>query len=185
MLNSVNMRDLKVVVRVPSLVAVLLVGGCHARTNGPLTEAEKAEQRAQLQDDRAQLEQVPPPLKSKYMTIRSFDSWQNPALTVQANMLELHVVRGDANPSTLGVGGMLRPEGARKIELNITLDKLGEAVSSVPVDAWPYGRVVAIEEAHHVPANAEPMVRKNMEATLARLTELGVAVYDPNEGKLQ
>jgi hypothetical protein len=44
---------------------------------------------------------------------------------------------------------------------------------------------VAIEEAHHVPANAEPMVRKNMEATLARLTELGVAVYDPNEGKLQ
>jgi hypothetical protein len=177
------MRDYKWVM-VPSVLAVLLAG-CHARTNAPLTAEEKAEERAQLQDDREQLEQVPPPVKSKYMVIRSFESWQNPYLTVQANMLELHVTRGDANPSAIGVGGMLRPEAARKVELNITLDKLGEAVSSVPGDAWPYGRVVAIEEAHHVPANAEPVVRKNMEATLARLTELGVAVYDPNEGKLQ
>jgi len=177
------MRDYKWVM-VPSVLAVSLAG-CHARTNAPLTAEEKAEERAQLQDDREQLEQVPPPVKSKYMVIRSFESWQNPYLTVQANMLELHVTRGDANPSAIGVGGMLRPEAARKVELNITLDKLGEAVSSVPGDAWPYGRVVAIEEAHHVPANAEPVVRKNMEATLARLTELGVAVYDPNEGKLQ
>ena len=168
------------------ICAAGLLAGCHAHTAAtPLTPQEKAEQRAQLQDDREQLQQVPPPLKSRYMAIRSFESWQNPYLTVQANMLELHVTRADANPSTLGVGGMLRPEGARKTELNISPDKIGEAVSAVPVDAWPYGRVIAIEEAHHVPTTAEPMVRRNMEATLARLTDLGVAVYDPGEGKLQ
>jgi hypothetical protein len=178
------MRDLRVVM-VPSLLAVLLLSGCRSRSNAPLTAKEKAEQRAELQDEREQLQQVPVPQKSKFMSVRSFESWQNPSLTIQSNMLELRVLRGDANPSTVGAGGLFRPEGARKVELNVTLDKLGEAVSSIPIDAWPYGRVVAIEEAHHVPANAEPAVRKEMEATLARLTDLGVAVYDPTEGKLQ
>ncbi len=119
------------------------------------------------------------------MAVHTFDSWQNPYLTVQSNMVELHVTRGDANPSSLGVGGMLRPVGARREELNIGMDKLGEAISSVPADAWPYGRVVAIEEAHNVPASAEPAVRRNMEATIAKLTDLGVVVYDLAEGKLQ
>jgi hypothetical protein len=178
------MRNFRVVM-MPSLMAMMLMSGCHRETVGAKTAAEKAEERAQLQDDRALLEQVPPPVKGKFMAVRSFEAWQNPYLTVQSNMLELHVTRGDANPSALGAGGMLRPENARKVVLDVTLDKLGEAVSSVPGDAWPYGRVVAIEEAHHVPANAEPAVRQEMEKTLARLTELGVAVYDPTEGKLQ
>ncbi len=132
-----------------------------------------------------QLQQIPAPAKSTYMAVHTFDSWQNPYLTVQSNMVELHVTRGDANPSSLGVGGMLRPVGARREELNIGMDKLAEAISSVPADAWPYGRVVAIEEAHHVPASAEPAVRRNMEATVAKLTDLGVVVYDLAEGKLQ
>jgi hypothetical protein len=69
--------------------------------------------------------------------------------------------------------------------VNISLDSLGEAVTSVPQSAWPYGRVVAIEEAHKTPASAEPAVRRNMEATINRLNDLGIVVYDLNEGKIQ
>ena len=65
------------------------------------------------------------------------------------------------------------------------MDNLGEAISAVPADAWPYGRVVAVEEAHKTPASAEPAVRRNMEATIGKLNDLGVVVYDLNEGKLQ
>ena len=76
---------------------------------------------------------------------------------------------------------MLRPEAARRAELNISDDKLGEAMSSIPADAWPYGRVVAIEEAHDTPASARPAVRRNMEAAIKTLSDLGVVVYEWNE----
>lgn len=119
------------------------------------------------------------------MAIHSFESWENPYLTVQPGMIELHVTLADSNPSSLGVGGMLRPVGARRQEINVDMDKLGEAISSVPQGAWPYGRVVAIEEAHKTPAAAEPAVRRNMEAAIAKLSDLGVIVYDLSDGKVQ
>ena len=135
--------------------------------------------------DREQLETIPPPSKSRYMSIHTFDSWENPYVTVQASMVELHVTRGDTNTTPIGVGGMLRPVGARREELNLSMDDLGKAIIAVPQDAWPYGRVVAIEEAHQIPASAEPAVRRNMEVTIARLNDLGVVVYDLQEGSLR
>jgi hypothetical protein len=128
---------------------------------------------------------IPPPAKSRYMAIHSFDSWENPYITVQSGMLELHVLMADSNTTPIGVGGITRPIAARKQDLNISMDKLGEAVSSIPEGSWPYGRVIAIEEAHKTPASAEPAVRRNMEVTIARLNDLGVVVYDPGEGKVQ
>jgi hypothetical protein len=165
----------------------LSLTGCRTQStvNAKPTAEQKAEMRAELQDEREMLDKIPPPAKSRYMAIHSFESWENPYLTVQANMVELHVTRGDPNPSTVGLGGMLRPEAARRAELNIGNDKLGEAMSSIPADAWPYGRVIALEEAHHTPPAAEPAVRRNMEATIARLADLGIQVYDPTDGKLE
>ena len=119
------------------------------------------------------------------MTIHSFDSWQNPVLTVQPSMLELHVLLADANTTPIGVGGMFRPVNARRQELNISLASLGEAIAAVPDSSWPYGRVVAIEEANNTPPSAEPAVRRNMEATINRLNDLGIVVYDLSSGKIQ
>jgi hypothetical protein len=167
------------------LLALTLVGCQAPDALSPQAEKARASEQAVLSGQRQQLDQIPPPSKSRYMAVHSFDSWQNPYLTVQAGMLELHVTLADANPSQLGVGGMLRPAGARRQEVNISLDSLGEAVTSVPPTAWPYGRVIAIEEAHKVPASAEPAVRRNMEATINRLTDLGIVVYDIDEGKIQ
>lgn len=166
----------------------MLLGGCKVRDKQLTAQelaAQRAEERAELEDERTALEQIPPPAKSRYMAIHSFDSWENPYLTVQSNVVELHVTRGDANPTSLGIGGMLRPVAARRAELTLSMDKLGEGVSAVPADAWPYGRVVAVEEAHHVPPADEPAVRRNLETTVNKLNDLGVVVYDLSEGKLQ
>jgi len=167
-----------------SFLSVSLLTGCRG-SHAPVTAQERADQAALLESQREQVAMIPPPSKSRYMAVHSLDSWENPYVTVQSDMVGLHITLADANPSTLGVGSMLRPVGARRQELNVGMDKLGEAISSIPQSAWPYGRVVAIEEAHKVPPNAEPAVRRNMETTIRRLNDLGVVVYDVNEGKLQ
>lgn len=144
-----------------------------------------AEQRAALETQREQLDLIPPPAKSRYMAIHDFHSWENPLLTVQPGMLELHVTLADSNPTPVGVGGMFRPIGARQEELNISTNTLGDAITAVPQSSWPYGRVVAIEEANKTPVSAEPAVRRNMEATISKLNDLGIVVYDLESGKLQ
>ena len=168
-----------------ALSVVLLLAGCHPHNAAPSTEEARLQQRAELATQREQLDMIPPPTKSRYMAIRSFDSWENPYLTVQSGMVQLHVTVADANPSPIGAGGMLRPIGARRQELDINLDKLGEAMSAIPGTAWPYGRVVAIEEAHNTPASAEHAVRRTMELTISRLNDLGIVVYDLNLGSLR
>jgi hypothetical protein len=172
------------------LLALPLLGltltGCHTAPAPSTTRAEPvAEQRAVRDSQREQLDMIPPPSKTRYMAVHTFDAWENPYITVQANMLTLHVLTADANPSDSGAGGILRPIGARRQEVNIALDKLGDAMSAIPQADWPYGRVVAIEEAHKTPKSAEPAVRRTMESTVNTLSDLGVAAYDLNEGKLQ
>ena len=58
-------------------------------------------------------------------------------------------------------------------------------MTAIPLTAWPYGRVVAVEEAHKTPASAEPAVRRTMESAVATLSDLGIVVYDLNEGNLR
>ena len=135
----------------------------------------------EVESARQQMELIPPPSKNRYMAVRSLSSWENPYLTVQENMVTLHITLADANHSDLGTGGLLRPVGARRQVLNVRVNDLPASLNAVPEDSWPYGRVVAIEEAHDVPAPARPAVRRNMEAAMKTLNDLGVVVYEWNE----
>jgi len=168
------------------LLIVFCVTGCHDHIL-PTTTSGKvlANQRALLDTEREQMSQIPPPSKSRYMAVHSFEAWQNPYITVQPDMLTLHVLMADTNTSGLGAGGMFRPIGARRQEISIGMDKLAEAMTSIPQGSWPYGRVIAIEEAHKTPAAMEPKVRRNMESAIAGLNDLGVMVYDITEGSLR
>ena len=164
----------------------LVFTGCHTAPAPSTTAAAPvAEQRAVRDSQREELDMIPPPSKNRYMAIHTFDAWENPYITVQANMLTLHVLTADANTTGIGAGGILRPVGARRQEVNIALDKLGDAMSSIPQADWPYGRVIAIEEAHKTPKSAEPAVRRTMETAVSTLSELGISIYDLNEGRLQ
>ena len=169
----------------PLLTIALLLSGCHSQPTPTSAHEAHAQLEAQLETDREQLDQIPPPAKSAFMAVHNYDSWQNPVLTVQPSMLELHVLLADANTTPIGVGGMFRPVNARRQELNITLSSLGDAITAIPHTAWPYGRVVAIEEANKTPPSAEPAVRRNMELTISKLNDLGIVVYDLSTGKVQ
>jgi hypothetical protein len=93
-------------------------------------------------------------------------------------MVTLHVMLADANTSTLGLGSMLRPTGARRQDLNVRVVDLATALNAVPESSWPYGRVIAVEEAHQVPVADRPQVRRNVETVVKTLSDLGVVVYE-------
>lgn len=158
-----------------------IVYGCHSRTFSQDAEQARTERRAQQDSARQQLDMIPPPSKSRFMAIHTAESWENPSITVQPGMLELRVTLADPNPS-LGSGGMLRPVAARQQELNISMDKLDEAVSAIPESAWPYGRVISVEEPAKTPAKAEPQVRRNLEVAVRELNDLGIVAYDVHDG---
>ena len=155
-----------------------LLTGCNRASAGTISAASPAE----IESARQQMELIPPPSKTRNLAVHSLSGWENPYLTVQENMATLHVTLADANPSALGAGGMLRPVGARREDLTVRVSDLPAALNAVPENSWPYGRVVAVEEAHDAPASARPAVRRNMEATMKTLGDLGVVVYEWNEG---
>ncbi len=166
-----------------ALTASCLLAGCTRSAVVPEPDAHAAtvDQRAETELIRQQIDLIPPPSKSRYLAVRSLTSWENPYITVQGSMLTLHVTLADANTSDLGVGGILRPVGARRQDLNIRTADLPVALNAVPQTAWPYGRVVALEEAHDVPSKARPQVRRNMETAMQLLNDLGVVVYEWSE----
>jgi hypothetical protein len=164
----------------PALLLPITFSGCSRSAVSSVadTKALAAEQRQEIDLARQQMELIPPPSKTRYMAVKSLTQWDNPYLTVQGAMVTLHVVQADANTSGLGVGGMLRPVGARRQDLNVRVSDLATALNAVPQNSWPYGRVVAIEEAHEVPVSARPEVRRNVEAVIKTLNDLGVVVYE-------
>ncbi len=133
-----------------------------------------------MEEARRDLSQIPPPSKNLYMQVSSMSEWQNPSLTVQEKMISLHVLMPDANPSDLGKGTMLRPEAARKQVLNIDPSNLAAALTAIPKEAWPYGRVVAIEEARDAPKAAQPQLRLTIERAMDTLQNIGVVADEWN-----
>jgi hypothetical protein len=167
----------------PALLFPLLFTGC-TRTSTPSqaeTRAIAAQQQEESAQAKQQMEAIPLPSKAQYMAVKSLTLWQNPYLTVQGGMVTVHVMLADANTSDLGKGGLLRPMGARRRDLNVRIGELSAALNAIPQNCWPYGRVVAVEEAHEVPVSARPQVRRNMETVVNSLNNLGIVVYDWSE----
>jgi len=168
----------------PAFVVGLSLSGCAPSAVPSVTDTAKAQasltaqQRREIEEARRQLDLIPPPSKARYMAVKTLTQWENPYLTVQGGMVTLHVVTADANPSQLGLGGSLRPMGARRQDLNVRIGELPAALNAVPQSSWPYGRVVAVEEAHEIPVAARPEVRRNLEAVVKTLGDLGVVVYE-------
>lgn len=164
-------------------VLAITTTGCNSPAGVAASDTKQTAARQAAQDEliRQQLDLIPPPSKNRYLAIHTLTSWQNPYLTVQGQMVTLHVTVADANTTDLGVGGILRPVGARRQDLNVRTLDLAAALNAIPATAWPYGRVVAVEEAHDIPAADRPVVRRNLEATMQKLNDLGIVVDEWNE----
>lgn len=150
---------------------------------GVAQQAANAEHKAQAaatvrDQQRDALAHIPLPTKSLYVDIHEPSAWANPFLTVQAGTLDLRVTLADANPSTAGQGTMLRPAGARRQELQLRPADLAAAIVALPDSAWRYGRVIAVAEAPGAPAKDRPQIRRNVEAAIQQLNDMGVVVEE-------
>jgi hypothetical protein len=175
--STASLNFARALLMAAAVASPVLLSGCNRAAAGTASAPSARE----IEAAREQIELIPPPSKTRYMAIHTLSSWENPYLTVQKNMVTLHVTLADANHTDLGTGGMLRPVGARRQVLNIRVEDLPSALNAVPENSWPYGRVVAVEEAHDTPAAEKPAVRRNVESAMKALGDLGVVVYEWND----
>ncbi len=169
-----------------ALLLLVAVSACHKEEQAVVGVAQKAanaERQAQanatLRDQqRTELARIPLPTKSLYIDIREPGAWANPFLSVEADTLDLRVNLADANPSNVGQGTMLRPAGARRQEIQLRPAELAEAVVALPASAWRYGRVIAVAEAPGATPKDRPKIRRNVEAAMQQLNDLGILVEE-------
>lgn len=171
------------------LLAVSLVA-CHKEEQavvGVAKNAVNAEQEAQVaaqarattgDQQRAALSHIPLPTKSLYVDVHDPSAWANPFLAVGPDSINLRVLQADANSSDVGKGTMLRPEAARRQEIQIRPGDLADAMVAVPQGAWQYGRVVAVAELPGASAKDRPKIRRNVEAAIQQLNDLGIVVEE-------
>lgn len=167
------------------LLPVALVA-CHKEeqavanvAQGAVTAEHKAQAAAtEIDQQRAVLSSIPLPTKSLYVDVHEPGAWVNPFLSVDADMFTLRVTMADANPSTVGQGTMLRPEAARRQEIQIRPGDLTQALLALPQGAWRYGRVIAVAESPLASRKDQPKVRRNVEAVIKRLNDLGIVVEE-------
>jgi len=75
----------------------------------------------------ARLQQIPAADPQKYAGMRDMKAWRNPYLIVR-------------------VDGVALLDATNNEQQIVNPDKLSDALAKLPVSAWPYGRVVAIQE---------------------------------------
>lgn len=169
-----------------ALLSAVVLAGCKKEEQavvGVAHSAEQAEQKAQAANterdqQRAELSKVPLPTKSLYINVHDPAEWQNPFISADAEYLDLRVVMADANPSHVGEGTMLRPDAARRQEIQVRPGDLANALIALPAGAWHYGRVVAIAESPLHNRKKQAAVRRNVEEAIQRLNDLGVVVEE-------
>lgn len=172
------------------LLLATLIGCGHHDSSDASTPDSAAQTRQQAQaaakkvdDARQELEQIPPPAKSRYMAIHTKESWNNPFLIVSGANVTLRVISPDQTHSAALPSAMLKPAKARRQELELRLSDLAEALSALPEEDWPYGRVIAVEEDPAETRANRRQVRQNVESTMQVLNNLGVVIYEwPTNG---
>ncbi|HXM60338.1 MAG TPA: hypothetical protein VN950_05745 [Terriglobales bacterium] len=106
----------------------------------------------------ARIQQIPPADPQRYAALKDMKAWRNPYLIVRLD----------------GVGLLDVSNNEQQI---VDPDKLPEALAKLPASAWPYGRVVAIQE---ISANASDQdhatLRKNRALVAGSLESLHVEI---------
>jgi hypothetical protein len=166
-----------------ALCCGFLAGMTGCRDTAPSTKPSRAEvrqarqaQQSKMDQARQELEQIPPPSKNRYLNVHSQEAYGNPFIVVHPQTVTLNVLFRDQDPNAFSAGGLLRPVKARKQEVDVRLADLPQALASLTPDVWPYGRVVAVEESPAAPRPERIAIRRNVEATIQILNDLGVVV---------
>ncbi|MGD0294978.1 MAG: hypothetical protein ABSB30_14115 [Terracidiphilus sp.] len=167
-----------------ALLLAVALSACHREEQAVANvgqDAVNAERQAQAEaalrdQQRAALALIPLPTKSMYVDVHEPGAWVNPFLTVDADTLNLRITQADANPSAVGKGTMLRPRAARRQEIVLRPADLAKALVALPPGAWRYGRVIAVAESPLASPKDLPKIRRNIEAVIRQLNDLGLVV---------
>jgi hypothetical protein len=166
-----------------ALLCAFLPGASGCRNASPSSAPSRAEVRqerkaeqSKMEAAREELEQIPPPSKNRYLSVRTKEAYGNPFLVVHPQTITLTILYRDQDPNAFSAGGLLRPAKARKQEVDVRPADLPQALASLSPDVWPYGRVVAIEESPTAPRTERVAIRRNVEAAIQVLNDLGVVV---------
>jgi hypothetical protein len=171
------------------LLAICLTA-CHKEEQevaGAAENAVQAEHKAQAaaqasaseQDrERAELALIPLPTKSMYVNVRDAGAWANPFLSVGASSLSLRISVTGANPGTAGQAGGSHTKSAHYHEVQLRPADLAQALIALPPGAWRYGRVIAVAESPQASPKDRPKVRRNVEAAIQQLNDLGIVVEE-------
>lgn len=101
-------------------LAVSLLIACSPPPAGPSPAEVEARATAQIQT-------IPPADPDKYGRMRDVRDWKNPYLILHGDSVGILDVNNN-------------------VERTVKPDELLDALSKLPASAWPYGRVVAIQE---------------------------------------
>src|SRR5258708_23306911 len=113
-----------------------VVGVAKSAVNAEHQAQAAAQARASARDtQRDTLSYIPLPTKSRYVDVHDPSAWANPFIAVGPEAINLRIVQADANTSDVGKGTMLRPEAARRQEIQIRPTDLAEAMVALPQSA--------------------------------------------------
>ena len=103
---------------------------------------------------------IGPANQQRYKSIHDAKKWQNPIVVIRADGIQI-ISKG-------------LPSGERKVAPT----DLQQTLTDLPVTAWPYGRVVAVQDIGLHPADLSdgPAITSNRNLTLAILKMLEVTV---------
>ena len=161
------------------LLAICLTA-CHKEEQevaGAAENAVQAEHKAQAaaqasaseQDrERAELALIPLPTKSMYVNVRDAGAWANPFLSVGASSLSLRISVTGANPGTAGQAGGSHTKSAHYHEVQLRPADLAQALIALPPGA----------ESPLASRKDRPQVRRNLEAAIQQLNDLGIVVEE-------
>lgn len=168
----------------------LLAAGCSSSAHHPVATVaaaaaakehalQQARANAAAEDqDRQELDNIPPPSKNVYMAIHTRQSWVNPFLIVGKSTVSLSILYPDEGPANSPGSEFLRPVAARRRLLELRLSDLSKALAASPASVWPFGRVIAVEEDPTASPQDRAQIRRNVESTMQTLSDLGVVAYD-------
>jgi hypothetical protein len=136
-----------------SVLAVFLslLASCAKPPRAPEDAATTASPEARIQN-------IPPADSQKYAGQRDMKAWRNPYLIVRVD----------------GVGLLDVSNNEQQI---VDPDKLSEALAKLPGSAWPYGRVVAIQEISASGSDEDKAkLRKNRALVAGELESMQVVI---------
>lgn len=164
-------------------------------------QAQTSAQAAAQQSDRERVAvaRISLPTKSLYVDVRDQNVWANPFLSVGTDTIDLRstvieVVPKEPAPKETasrhkgkkhkGKKIAPRPEVVRPQNIvrhqntQVQIGNLAEALIALPNSAWRYGRVIAVAESQVANPKDRAKVRRNVEATIQKLNDLGFVVQE-------